>query len=374
MTLNHAKSKTDFAEFFKSNDLFPAMDDAQVYLAAENCAVESYTKGELVLSIDHEYEALKILYHGSVDVVLENQESAQEFVVASLEPGAYFGEKGFMEMGHPSANIVASGNVMVLAISRTDAVQLGFYHNIVKGIASVQSERLRIANSKQIEALQMAIERQSEQNSFGRFYIATIMLFAISSFVPDYSNESPAFQLMIRWVFLALILIPAIYAVRNQNVPISVFGITTTGWRISVLESVLVSVAILPVLILFKILGAPADEPLITWGAISNYSGGQLAFYLATYVPHSAIQEFIARGVGQGSLQRFMPDAHFMKPIVIAGMLFAILHLHLSISAAVFTFFVSLLFGYLYYRHKTLIGVTVMHVLLGISATALGVI
>lgn len=374
MTAVQSKSKTDFAKFFASHDLFPAMDDKQIQIAAENCVVESYAKGELVLNIDHEYESLKILYYGNVDVVLKDPESAQDYVVASLDPGAYFGEKGFMEMGAPSANIIASENVMVLAISRTDAMKWDIYHNIVKGIASVQSERLRIANSKQVEALQKAVERQSEQNSFGRFYIATIMLFAVSSFVPDYSNESPTFQLMIRWVFLVLILIPAIYAVRHQNVPISVFGITTVRWRKALGESVLVAIAILPLLMLFKIFGAPADEPLITWGTIGNYSRGQLAFYLVTYIPHSAIQEFIARGVGQGSLQRFMPDAHFMKPIVIAGLLFAILHLHLSVSAAAFTFFISLLFGYLYYRHKTLIGVTVLHVLLGTSATALGLI
>ena len=113
---------------------------------------------------------------------------------------------------------------------------------------------------------------------------------------------------------------------------------------------------------------------MITWKTIDNYSDGQLAFYLVTYIPHALIQEFIARGVEQGSLQRFMPEAHFLKPIVIAGLLFAILHLHLSVGAAVLTFVVSLLFGYLYYRHKTLVGVVALHTLLGVSATALGLI
>lgn len=374
MTATLAESTTRFVEFFKVKSLFPALDDEQIQIAAENCKVENYRKGEFILRADYDYDALRILFNGNVDVVLERHNNTRQFVVASLDPGIHFGEKGFMEMGPASANIIATDSVTVLAINRQDAMRLGIYHDIVKGIAGVQSERLQVANSKQVEALQKAMERQVEQNSFGRFYIATIMLFAVSSFVPDYSNESPAFQLMIRWVFLALILIPAVYAVRHQNVPISVFGVTTAGWRKSMVEGVLVAIAILPLLILFKIFGAPADEPLITWGTIANYSNAQLAFYLVTYIPHSAIQEFIARGVGQGSLQRFMPEAHFMRPIVIAAMLFAILHLHLSVGAAIFTFFASLLFGYLYYRHKTLIGVTVLHVLAGYSATALGLI
>jgi len=374
MTTTHAKSTTEFVKFFKVKELFPALDDEQIRIAAENCKIENYRNGEFVLRTDHEYDALRILFNGSVDVVVERHKNTQQFVVASLEPGVHFGEKGFMEMGSASASIIASDSVTVLAINREDAMQLGIYHDIVKGIAGVQSERLQVANSKQVEALQKAVEQQSDQNSFGRFYIATIMLFAVSSFIPDYTNESPAFLLMIRWVFLILVLIPAVYAIRHQNVPISVFGITTTGWRKSLQESVLIAIAILPLFILFKIFSAPADEPLITWGTIANYSSGQLAFYLVTYIPHTAIQELIARGIGQGSLQRFMPGAHFMKPIVIAALLFAILHLHLSVDAAIFTFVASLLFGYLYYRHKTLIGVTVLHVLLGYMGTALGLI
>lgn len=367
-------STNGFADFFRANKLFPALTAEQLQIAAENCVVESYKKGDFVLRSEHEYDALHILFHGNVDVVLESPENAQKFVVATLETGTHFGEKGFMEMGPASANIVASDNVTVLTISREDAKKLGIYQDIIKSIAGVQAERMQHANSRHVDALKTAFDRQVEQNSFGRFYIATIMLFAISSFIPDYSHEAPSFQLMIRWVFLFLILIPAIYAVRQQNVPISVFGITFKGWQQAVQESVLVSIAILPLLILVKIFGSPSNEPLITWQTISNYSNGQLAIYLFTYIPHSAIQEFIARGVGQGSLQRFMPDAHFLKPIVIAGLLFGILHLHLSVGAALFTFVVSLLFGYLYYRHKTLIGVLVLHVLLGISATALGLI
>nr|WP_169545790.1 CPBP family glutamic-type intramembrane protease [Sneathiella aquimaris] len=363
-----------FTEFFKSNNIFPGLNDDQLKIIAENCSVERYQKGDLILQSEQEYSALLILFHGTVDVVLESSGNTQKFVIATLEAGTHFGEKGFMEMGGAAANVIASEPVTVLSIQRDIANKLDIYQSMIKSIATVQTHRMQHANSRHAEALKAAFDRQIEQNSFGRFYIATILLFAISSFFPDYTHESPSFQLAIRWVYLLLVLFPAIYAIKQQNVPMSVFGITTKGWQKSLFESILVSIAFLPVLILFKIYNAPPDQPVFSWDTLKAFSSVQLAIHIITYVPHSAIQEFIARGVGQGSLQRFMPEAHFMKPIVITSLLFGILHLHLSIKAAVFTFLVSLLFGYLYYRHKTLVGVFALHVVLGVSATALGLI
>lgn len=363
-----------FAVFFQSNKLFPALTPQQLEIIAENCAVERYQKGDTILLAGREYDTLCILYHGSADVILDSPDNQQRYTVAQLEAGTHFGEKGFMEMGSASANIVAADTLTVLMIKRDAARKLGIYENMIKSIAAAQADRMQQANSRHVDAIKIAYDRQVEQNSFGRFYIATIIIFAISSVIPDYSNESPSFQLMVRWAYLLPLFLTALYAIRQQNVPVSVFGITIVGWQKSLKESLLVIGALVPPIILFKILNAPADEIIFTWKTLDYYSPTQLAIYLISYVPHSAIQEFIARGVGQGSLQRFMPDAPFLKPIVIASLLFGILHLHLSVEAAVFTFLISLLFGYLYYRHKTLIGVVFIHFTLGVTATALGLI
>ncbi|MEL6503820.1 MAG: CPBP family glutamic-type intramembrane protease [Pseudomonadota bacterium] len=360
--------------FVNRSALFGGLAAEEHTLLADHCELKTFAPGQTILQQGQNYNTLMVLFHGHAEVIIDGGASGKPFVLANLEPGAQVGEKGFMDLGTAAASVVAQDSVTTLCLSRQAAQKCGLYQAIIESIAGVQADRLQQANAKQINAMQAIIDRQAEQNAFGRFYIATIMLFAVSSFVPDYANESPSFQLFIRWVFLILILLPALYAVSQQKAPVSVFGITTAGWKRALMESLLVALAILPLMVLFKIMGAPADEPLITWATIANYSGAQLALYIITYVPHSAIQEFIARGVGQGSLQRFMADAHFLKPIVLAGLLFAILHLHLSIGAAALTFGISLLFGYLYYRHKSLVGVTVLHILLGLSATALGLI
>jgi len=200
------------------------------------------------------------------------------------------------------------------------------------------------------------------------------VLFALASVIPDYSNESPAIQLFSRWFYLFLLLVPAIYVLKYQQAPLKTFGLTLDNWFTCMKEGCAIAVIILPVLVLVKILTAPADQSLFSWDTMTHYSKIQIIFYVFTYLPHAAIQEFIARGVGQGSLQRFMSGAHHMKPILIASSLFAILHLHLSLNAAMMTFVISVLFGYLFYRHRSLVGVIFLHFIMGIFATALGLI
>ena len=47
-------------------------------------------------------------------------------------------------------------------------------------------------------------------------------------------------------------------------------------------------------------------------------------------------------------------------------------HLYVSLSFALLTVAVSMLFGWLYARHRTLLGVTVLHAAIGLASTALG--
>ncbi len=371
MLLNLRK---DLSSFLETTSLLANISSEDRSRLVDACEIVTFDPGETVVQQGNQYHSLKILFHGELEVTSKDPDTGSHFVVSKLGPGTHFGEKGFLCNGTATATVNTKSSSTVLQLSRDHALELGIYQTLIKNIAGTQAERLHSSNLNQVKALQKLVDQQKEQNSFGRFYIATILLFAVSSFIPDYAEESPSFQLAMRWLFLFLILIPAIYAVRQQAAPLSVFGVTLTGWKRAVKEGLLIAIVLLPLVILFKIFTSPADEPLFTWATLNNYSDTQLLFYLITYIPHSAIQEFIARGVGQGSLQRFMPESHFMRPILIASALFAILHLHLSISAALMTLVISILFGYVYYRHKTLTGVIVLHVILGIFATALGLI
>ena len=362
------------AEVLKGLALTRGLDPRQREAFQSACAVEQFAKGEGIVEQGAVYDSLKILFHGSAEVHYADPETGTSHEVATLAAGDHFGEMAFLSGEAATASVRASSAATVLVISRARAAEEGIHSALLENLASLQLRRLEASNKRQVAAMERTIASQREQNAFGRFYIATIVLFAIASAIPNYDHESPTVQLWMRWFFLVLILIPSVVAVKAHSLSLSSFGVTTRGWARSLREGLLVAAVAVPVMIVFRVLHGPADAPLFSWRTLDFYTRAQLIFYGLTYVPHSAIQEFIARGVGQGSLERFMVDAHPSRPVLVASSLFAILHLHLSLEAAVLTFVVSLLFGWLYQRHHTLVGVTALHVVLGLVATALGLI
>lgn len=360
--------------FLAETELTRELSADQVEALARASAVEHFDAGETIVRQGEVYETLKVIVRGGVDVVYADQGTGESHSVAALGPGDHFGEMAFLSDEAATASVSATTSTTVLVLSRERARACGVYQALLGRLATLQLSRLEASNRRQVAAMQQTIDAQREQNAFGRFYIATIVLFAVSTAVPNYDHESPWVQLWLRWFFLLLILVPAVVAVRAHAFALASFGLTARGWARSAREGLLVAIVLVPVMVLFKMASAPAEAELFSWRTLEFYTRGQLVLYAISYVPHAAIQELIARGIGQGSLERFMVGSHPMKPVVIASGLFAILHLHMSVQAAALTFVVSLVFGYLYHRHQSLVGVTVLHVALGLTATALGLI
>jgi membrane protease YdiL (CAAX protease family) len=87
---------------------------------------------------------------------------------------------------------------------------------------------------------------------------------------------------------------------------------------------------------------------------------------------HGYLQEFMARGVLQGSLQRFMKASRPIVPILLTSCLFGISHMYVSLGFALMVTLASFVLGLLYHRHKNLLGVTLAHVILGLVTQAIG--
>lgn len=105
------------------------------------------------------------------------------------------------------------------------------------------------------------------------------------------------------------------------------------------------------------------------------YSWGLLLVLLlpvAWYVRRQSLQEFVARGVIQTSLERFPPRSGRAVHLALASAFFGVYHLHVSLGFAFLTFAIGLLFGALHARHRTLVGVTLAHASLGLASVAVG--
>ena len=98
-------------------------------------------------------------------------------------------------------------------------------------------------------------------------------------------------------------------------------------------------------------------------------------YMLFLYVPHSYLQEFIARGVSQTLLVRFLDDKRGFRSATIIALIFADIHVYISwLATAVGAFLFGVLFGLIYLRQKNLIGVTLVHLAVGTAATLFGIL
>lgn len=240
----------------------------------------------------------------------------------------------------------------------------------VEVVNSIASQAAVAIENNQLHEEQ--IRQEKIRNDFGIFYVVTMIVFALANTLPDMSDITGYKKILASWGALLALSVPLVYMIKRIGTPLREFGIAKQGWQRAVREGVIFSLILLPVLVLIKVLIGPDDEEFFSWKLTNHYNAWEFPLYLTMYFFHSFVQEFASRGIIQGSLQMFMKSSHYMIPIIVVALMFGVAHLHLSITAAALTTIVSIIFGCIYYRHKNLWGVTIVHYILGIMAMALG--
>ena len=80
------------------------------------------------------------------------------------------------------------------------------------------------------------------------------------------------------------------------------------------------------------------------------------------------VQEFLTRGVVQGSVKKILPGKHAVPiSIILSSMFFSALHIHLGLGFMVGSFLLLSVFGILYEKQKTIWGLCIPHFFLGLS-------
>lgn len=95
---------------------------------------------------------------------------------------------------------------------------------------------------------------------------------------------------------------------------------------------------------------------------------------MVLYLPHTFVQEFVARGIIQNGYQRFFNDETGYRSVGFASLVFGVAHIPLGFFAVAITFIGGIVFGLFFLKYKNLVGVTLLHYCLGATAIAIGFI
>lgn len=236
--------------------------------------------------------------------------------------------------------------------------------------AALADEINRIYKLKELE-LKLHTETKL-RNQFGLFYIITLLIFFIISCIPNTSAYPPGLQIAWTWTGLFLFIPPVLFLVKKIGISRTDLGISLCNLRKNITEGLLFSLCITVIMLIIRYLMISNEEIFFSWKSLASFSRLQFFLYICTYPVHCYLQEFVARGVLQGLTGRFFSGTHYMFPVFLVAFLFCAAHIRLSLLFGGLTFIISMLFGYIYYRHKNLLGVSIVHVITGLFAIALG--
>lgn len=238
------------------------------------------------------------------------------------------------------------------------------------------SHRLRYINDVTTEAL----KKNYAMSIFSIRTLIFLSLYALSlNFLEQIKESMPDTTFLS--VILILIFSGVMYSiVRQSGYPLSQYGLSANNAFKQSYEAVLYTIPVIALIVLVK------------WGIINTVSSMShfslfdqsaflrpgvsfsLSIYFISMFFYSLLcplQEFIVRGCIQSSFQQIIegsPAKIKWGAILISNLLFASAHSHTSTSFALLSFFPGLFWGWLYYKQKSLVGVSISHVIIGIWA------
>ncbi len=366
---------------------FTGIDDARVRSMLPYFTELSLDSNQFLVEEDEASSIdLYLILEGELAVIKRHKETTdepapwiarREFTIASLHSGDAIGELSFVKGGPRSATIRSKGKSRLLSIS-PDAVtslekeQPESCCRLMKNMLGYVGERLKQTSENEVKALKVELQHSnlnSKANIFFSYVIGLLCFYnlaihRITTLSMDASRAS-----IISAVIIVVFAAGLAQMINHNKLPIQLFGLTTRKWKTAVRESMMWTVGIIAVLVLIKFVLIKTvtryqDMPLVHFD-VGNQK--YLAFNFALYGLHSPIQEFIARGVLQGSLTHFFKGRNItIRAIVISNALFSATHVHLLgglLGAIVFV--PGLFWGWMYARHGNLIGVSISHILVG---------
>lgn len=260
-------------------------------------------------------------------------------------------------------------------IEQLEKDQPELYHKVIYILGAYTAKSHRKTNNLLTYQLSVKLTMLRKRDYFANFILKLLIFFSGLLFLFDYMAELYKGHGWVHQTLASglwtLLLISVLFITKNTP-PASFFGLTWQGGGKSFLESIPVSVGVIAILILIKFLSITLlhlNDPLFSL----SYKHLSLAnaFYAAfLYALFCFPQELVARGMLQGSfqeLQTSIKKSRIWVPILASNIIFGSFHaIIFSINTAIIVTLVGIPWGWLYARHKTLVGPTFSHIVIGL--------
>ena len=373
----------DVADLVHRTKVFKECDDDDIAALVRKSRIESFPTGAYIVREGDAATDIFIVAEGEA-AVWKGGSGTDGYQIAALGPGDVFGEMALLDPGVRSASVKAVSDLRALVVPIEGILELsesrpGLVRTLV-GLARTLAERLRQSNSNVVDTLERALAEERTRTTMGRFTFLVIVLYSLYTWLLGTASQVKATMGRSEYITVPAIVIITIFMVsymRKTGYGPSFFGINLLRWRRQVVESLGLT-AVMMVLclglkwVLVATVPSMQNEPLIQMlggGTLDTPAAAFNPWLTLAYIVFAPFQELIYRGWLQGALAHFLtgPRRDWLA-IIGSNIIFSAAHLYISPGLSVSAFFAGLFWGWMYARHKSLLGVSISHVLLGFWA------
>lgn len=346
-------------------------------------------------------DIIYLIKEGEVDVVKIDPLTNKTHKLTTLYVGEILGEVSLLDDAPRSATVIANSPSVLLGMSAHKLQELsekeeGYFVNkfmrflgkktsdnpifsiVLKNLAKLLGNKFRSTNLFMIEALKKELILTKMHIAMGRLIINIVALLCFYLWVSQASlqfRQSLSNTIYFSIPLIGIFSIGVIVMMMRSGYPLSLYGFTLKNWKKSMIEASFATVVMAFFVVIIKwglIQWVPgyANKPLFLISETikdPNFSLGPFLLFMMAYSVFAPLQEVIVRGALQSSFYEFLVGKHKgFWSVILSNLLFSVTHTHLSLIASLIVMIPGLIWGWLYLRTRTLIGVTYSHILIGI--------
>ncbi|WBV73104.1 CPBP family intramembrane metalloprotease domain-containing protein [Legionella pneumophila] len=302
-------------------------------------------------------------------------------ILATLSKDDVVGEMALIENSRRSASVKAKTDLSVIEYP-LEVVKAKPKLNLmlIKNMAQILSRRLRFTNEVTVKNMQQALKEASGRNTLGVFIIALlwiICLYTLSLHFLVTVIHQVTVTTVLSICLISIFAVAILIAMHFTGLPYSRFGITAKDWGKTILEALAFTIPIMLFVLIIKvffIIGIDhLDNTPIFSGTkrflVNNEVDWEYYFAMIfLYSLFAPIQELMARSALQSTFFIFYPGKIISSMewnFSVQSNLCNYAH-SLGVNLCLINFYRRTFLGWLFHRQKSLLGVSVSHVILGV--------
>lgn len=231
-------------------------------------------------------------------------------------------------------------------------------------------------NLEKIENSRSKIDDLTRYRALGVFCVYAIFALSLFEYILILTRSLKSFEIFRITLFVVTLLFSFFFyrMIKRTGFPWKMFGITWINAKRSIIESVILSLIVCGLILFFKWVLITYDNSFSGVGLFSTFHGRRVhhyahavfVFFAFLYILFVPLQSFLLHSVFQSSLMNFLPKRqNIIIPIIIVSFAFGSIHAEFNLIFSLLVMLITLFWATLYARHRTIVGVTLSHMIIG---------